>query len=498
MSQCLEPETGLYNLLGNLLTNSPLSVTAVSWKTGSSISKPNAVAFRSVLKGFIMAIVELVPVEVVPEFDALVGVWIALFGRSESSPVSGICRQFWEADFRTRVARRAIFDKDFPYNSSLSPAFSVLEPSLPKFCFRLSSSKMNKRALDADDIQVAAVAKKCKVNQGFNVQPGDHSITSNDDRNQLNSITTESLQQLLDFSHLSDEQCIKARFDVVANALLRDFHFVLKCENVETEFQILELNFYLQKAGCHEDPHGGEEQKICARWYFHRPPRRSADSNWSATSLTDCYRGGSRKGMDVTIGGPSPSITTTSPYFAPSATTPSAPGPSNLSSSMEIPPLPRGGILLRSIRKLGPKPQVISGHSLLVDQILLLSRVASISELIETKWAGERTAFIHSDNPGADTPSYKLYLKHSPHSPGLKIYNSPRIGLDLSHPGTTGPEVKPLHSRIRFLPKRYRYFTNPSKLVANGRTQTFLGVLYSCIFSPSNTGLCSGSLRSPP
>ena len=57
-----------------------------------------------------MAIVELVPVELIPEFDALVEVWIALFGRSESSSVSGICRQFWEADFRTGTARRAIFD----------------------------------------------------------------------------------------------------------------------------------------------------------------------------------------------------------------------------------------------------------------------------------------------------------------------------------------------------------------------------------------------------
>jgi len=71
----------------------------------------------------------------------------------------------------------------------------------------------------------------------------------------------------------------------------------------------------------------------------------------------------------------------------------------------------------------------------------------------------------------------------------VKIYNSPRIGLDLSHPGTTGQEVKPLHSRIRFLPKRYRHFTNPSELVANGRTQTFLGVLYSCLSSDVDQSL---------
>ena len=57
-----------------------------------------------------MAIVELVPVELIPDFDTLVDVWIVLFGRSERSSVSGICRQFWQAEFPTGVARRATLD----------------------------------------------------------------------------------------------------------------------------------------------------------------------------------------------------------------------------------------------------------------------------------------------------------------------------------------------------------------------------------------------------
>jgi len=48
---CLEPEVGLFRVILMLLTNSPLFVTAVAWKTGSTITDPNAVAFRSVLKG---------------------------------------------------------------------------------------------------------------------------------------------------------------------------------------------------------------------------------------------------------------------------------------------------------------------------------------------------------------------------------------------------------------------------------------------------------------
>ena len=113
-----------------------------------------------------------------------------------------------------------------------------------------------KRNLDADagDPQISKAVKKSKLD-------GDKTIANQ-------SITTESLQQLLDFSQLSDEQSITARFEVLASALLCDFHLVLRCGDVETKFQILELEFYLRKPGCHEDPftHGSEEQKVSGRW----------------------------------------------------------------------------------------------------------------------------------------------------------------------------------------------------------------------------------------
>jgi len=48
---CLEPDVGLFKLILTLLTNSPLFVTAVAWKTGSTVTDPNAIAFRSVVKG---------------------------------------------------------------------------------------------------------------------------------------------------------------------------------------------------------------------------------------------------------------------------------------------------------------------------------------------------------------------------------------------------------------------------------------------------------------
>lgn len=47
----LAPEAGLFALLLTLLTSSPFFVTSLSFKTGSSVTDPNAVAYRSVMKG---------------------------------------------------------------------------------------------------------------------------------------------------------------------------------------------------------------------------------------------------------------------------------------------------------------------------------------------------------------------------------------------------------------------------------------------------------------
>lgn len=201
--------------------------------------------------------------------------------------------------------------------------------------------------------------------------------------------------------------------------------------------------------------------------YFHRAPRRSEDSHRSSTSKT-AYRDGSRKGMDLTFGAPLPNWVKTK-YFSSEPPT---------SSSPPVRELLRGGILLRSIRQIGPGSKIISGPSLLVDQILAASDASSIQELVENKWEGNISAILSDEG----SPSVCLYLKGveaEEYKAPTKVYFSPRIGLDLSHPGTTGPDTLPLHPRIRFLPKLYRFFVYPNLLVANGRPQTFLGVLQS-------------------
>ncbi|KAF8626720.1 hypothetical protein AX17_006486 [Amanita inopinata Kibby_2008] len=107
---CLAQDVGVFKLIHSLLTASPLFVTAVAWRTGSCVTDPNAIAFRSVLKGLMIALAELVPVELIPNFEGFVEVWVTLFGRSESQSIAGICAQFWQSDWQHGIARRAIFD----------------------------------------------------------------------------------------------------------------------------------------------------------------------------------------------------------------------------------------------------------------------------------------------------------------------------------------------------------------------------------------------------
>jgi nuclear pore complex protein Nup188 len=51
----LAREVRLFNLLETFLTQSPIFVTAAAWRKGSSVTDPNAIAFRSVLKGSLLS-----------------------------------------------------------------------------------------------------------------------------------------------------------------------------------------------------------------------------------------------------------------------------------------------------------------------------------------------------------------------------------------------------------------------------------------------------------
>ncbi|EFI27801.1 hypothetical protein CC1G_14724 [Coprinopsis cinerea okayama7 len=310
-----------------------------------------------------------------------------------------------------------------------------------------------KRKQTEEDQSSYSQQKKARTNED---QDGTDSGPSSAGTSKPESKEHTDLQTLLDFTALESQDEISARFDAISRALLHDYVLVVtRADGTTTHLQVMEHEFYLQKATCHEDPfaHGSEEQRVLGQWYFHRAPRYSADSNRSLTS-SDAYRGGTRKGLDLTFGRPA--------------------------GTKGEETLLRGGILLRSIRVLGSKSKVVSGPSLLVDQILSFSGSSGIPDLVQTKWGGDISAFRERTAGGTSLCVVSRSLLNMPASSTKPptIYTSPRIGLELSHPGTTSPKIKPLHSRIRFLTRKYRYFVSPHELIANGRSQTFVGLLF--------------------
>lgn len=85
------------------------------------------------------------------------------------------------------------------------------------------------------------------------------------------SATLANLKELLNLSSLTAREDISLRFDAISEVLLN--HVVLRLQasgpdSKFSDFEILELEFYLYKSGCHEDPftHGTEEQRESGKW----------------------------------------------------------------------------------------------------------------------------------------------------------------------------------------------------------------------------------------
>lgn len=99
---------------------------------------------------------------------------------------------------------------------------------------------------------------------------------------------------------------------------------------------------------------------------------------------------------------------------------------------------------------------------------------------------GDTSAFC-THTPGGlshsvPSPSIQLRVEHDQQASGrskVRIFRSPRIGLDLSSPEIPMDHPQS-HPRVQFVARRYRYFVHPHLLTANGRGQTFLGVYQYC------------------
>jgi len=262
------------------------------------------------------------------------------------------------------------------------------------------------------------------------------------------------LLPLLDISSpsLSSQASIVEHFDKIAAHLFQRAYLV--CYSTKPDgspkwelYEFLEFEFYMIKAGCHLDPytHDEAEQRLPGVWYFHRVPRY----NGKAASG---YRSGSRKGLDLTIG------------------TPDSPASSDSSS----PPIPvRGGILLRSLRRVSDSV-VVSGPSLLVDELLRCSGCPGISELVTERWLGEISAFRAPPSENRTSFPAALFVGSKQSHTSSQIYKSPRIGIDLSNTSSSD-------RRMQYVCKLYRFYILPRLLTANGRGQTFLGVYDHCV-----------------
>ncbi|CAG8622430.1 23102_t:CDS:1 [Cetraspora pellucida] len=256
----------------------------------------------------------------------------------------------------------------------------------------------------------------------------------------------------------------------VANFLLRNTRLHLPPKRT---FTILEIEFYLRdEVNDHCDPfsHGHEHQLTCGEWYFHHVGRFG-------------YRGGSRKGIDITFGSKNRNI--------------------------------YGGILIRAIRD-DETNQVIEGPSLVVDKILELCDVdqqGGIRKLVEVKWKGQSGISTNMENSNGlvylekiddenannvdmsmiigkkrrknatvvtspfFTQAFSKRIKKDYHEDSsmnrstseLVLYSSPRVGLTLFN---TQPSPS---CRLRYLLKPYRFFLFPH-LLNKGKMQIVIGL----------------------
>ena len=130
---------------------------------------------------------------------------------------------------------------------------------------------------------------------------------------------------------------------------------------------------------------------------------------------------------------------------------------------------------MRSMRRVSDGT-LISGPSLLVDELLRVSGAPSVGSLVSDFLGNALSAFQAGEAAG-QADSRKCSISLRPRNVALPrrpvVYNSPRIGLELSHPGTTSSASDP---RIVYVQKPYRFFVQPHLLTANGRVQTFLGL----------------------
>jgi hypothetical protein len=193
-------------------------------------------------------------------------------------------------------------------------------------------------------------------------------------------------------------------FEAIAEKLLNGVNLCVAGK----KHRLVEIEFYL-RATEHPDPftHGEPLQLQCGRWYFHR--------------TNGVYRSGSFKGLDLTFG----------------------------DGTLY------GGVLFRGLETADGK--LIDGPSLLVDQLLTLTKAATVRVL--DSMIGTRVAWDTS-NP--------LTLEDAEPPRTQPLFRSGRVGLTLKN-ARNKPEA------TRYILRPYRYLTEPRK-TAKGKVLMVLAM----------------------
>jgi hypothetical protein len=143
----------------------------------------------------------------------------------------------------------------------------------------------------------------------------------------------------------------------------------------------------------------------------------------------------------------------------------------------------RGGILIRGLLPVSGGPAII-GPSLCVDAILSAAGATSIKELVTDFWVSDTSALEAKIRQSPvwlelKRPSRNMSVAAGSTSPVQTselelIYSGPRVGLELSHPGTLAVATDP---RVRFVAAPLRFFRRPQLFTSKGRAHTLLAVL---------------------
>jgi len=264
------------------------------------------------------------------------------------------------------------------------------------------------------------------------------------------SPTQTDILELLEVSGIQDDAQIQQRFREIAHEL---FQAQICCVHAGSVayYELLEFEFYWNNHSWHPDPFCHTGPRNFCEWHFHKAPRRSpVETPKVSTTAAGGFRGGTRKGLDLSLG----------PKY-----------PSDLPLK-EGQIAHHGGVLLRSMRRI-KDGVIISGPSLLVDELLRVFEAPNPNTLVSTVWENDVGAY--REPWGSASQISRMYLVPKKVSmSGKTYYTSPRVGLDLSN-----PETKPVATddRVIFIGRQYRYFRNPELLLANGRLQTFMGLM---------------------